>query len=91
MAPYLSLSLRAFTSNMYYVRAPSGKAMRDRKREYLEAYEAWQAQLQALHRVLLEGQSLEPPKLKALLSREAHAKERYDRARRVLLGLSEEE
>ena len=39
-----------------------------RKREYREAY---QAQLQALHRVLLEGERLEPPKLKALLNREA--------------------
>jgi hypothetical protein len=38
--------------------------MQDRKREYREAY---QAQLQALHRVLLEGESLEPSKLKALL------------------------
>ncbi len=42
--------------------------MQDRKREYREAY---QAQLQALHRVLLEGESLEPSKLKALLNREA--------------------
>lgn len=64
--------------------------MQDCKREYLEAYEAWQAQLKALHRVLLEGERLEPPKLKALLSREARTKERYDRARRALLGLSEE-
>lgn len=65
--------------------------MQDRKRAYLEAYEAWQSQLQALHRVLLEEQRLEPPKLKALLIREARAKERYDRARQALLGLSEEE
>ena len=40
---------------------------------------------------MLEGQQLEPPKLKALLNREARAKERYDRARRMLLGLGEEE
>ena len=65
--------------------------MQDHKREYLKAYEAWQAQLQALHRVLLEGERLEPPKLKALLNREARTKERYDRTRRALLGLSEEE
>lgn len=65
--------------------------MQDRNREYSEAYEAWQGHLQALHRVLLEGQRLEPPKLKALLNREARAKERYDRARRALLGLSEDE
>ncbi len=62
--------------------------MQDRKREYREAY---QAQLQAVHRVLLEGERLELPKLKALLNRETRAKERYDRARWALLGLSEEE
>lgn len=61
------------------------------RREYLQAYEAWQAQLQALHKALLEGQRLDPPKLKGLLNREIRAKERYERARRLLLGLPEEE
>ena len=65
--------------------------MEDSKREYLDAYNAWQSQVQALHGVLLEGQRLEPPKLKALLNREARTKERYDAARRVLLGVSDEE
>ena len=65
--------------------------MQDRKQDYRDAYEAWQTQLQALHRVMLEGERLEPPKLKALLNREALLKERYDRARRSLLGLDEEE
>ncbi len=65
--------------------------MQDRNRDYLDAYEAWQTQLQALHRVMLERERLDPPKLKALLNREARAKERYDRARRALLGLGEEE
>ena len=65
--------------------------MQDRKRDYLDAYEAWQTQLQALHRVMLEGERLDPPKLKALLNREARAKERYDRARRALLGITEEQ
>ena len=64
--------------------------MQDRKRDYLDAYEAWQTQLQALHRVMLKGERLEPPKLKALLNREALLKELYDRARRSLLGLGEE-
>lgn len=82
--------MRAFASSGYYGRATFGKPMQDCKREYLEAYEAWLAQVQAVHRVLLEGERLEPPKLKALLSREARTKERYDRARRALLGLSEE-
>ena len=65
--------------------------MQDRRRDYLDAYEAWQTQLLALHRVMLDGERLEPPKLKALLNREARAKERYDSARRSLLGLSEEQ
>jgi len=61
------------------------------KSEYREAYDAWQTQVQALHRVLLDGERLEPPKLKALLNREARAKERYDQQRRALLGIPEEE
>ncbi|MEE8385336.1 MAG: hypothetical protein V3S01_05430 [Dehalococcoidia bacterium] len=50
--------MRASVSNRYYVRAPSGKLIQDRKREYRETY---QAQLQAIHRVLLEGERLELP------------------------------
>ena len=63
--------------------------MQDSKQEYIQAYQAWQAQLNEMHKVLLEGQRLEPPKLKAILNREARAKERYDSARRRLLGLSD--
>ena len=37
---------------------------------------------QALHRVLLDGERLEPPKLKGLLNRRPAPKERYDAARR---------
>ncbi len=66
-------------------------AMEDIKRQYLECYEAWQRQLQDLHRVLLQGEKMDPPKLKGLLNREARAKERYDQARRRLLGLSGDE
>ena len=62
-----------------------------RAEEYRRAYEAWQEQLAALHRVLLEGERLEPPKLKGLLNREARAKERYDAARLALLGLGAQE
>jgi hypothetical protein len=57
--------------------------------EYRRAYEAWTTQLSGLHAVLLDGKRLEPPKLKALLNREARAKESYDEARRRLLGLGE--
>jgi len=63
--------------------------MEGSKQEYEEAYADWQEQLMGVHRVLLEGERLEPPKLKGLLNREARAKERYDAARRRLLGLSE--
>jgi hypothetical protein len=60
-----------------------------RREEYLQAYQAWHEQIQALHRVLLGGEAMEPPKLKGLLNREARAKERYDAARLALLGLEE--
>jgi len=60
-----------------------------RQQEYREAYAAWQEQLEALHRVFLNGERLEPPKLKGLLNREARAKDRYDAARLTLLGLAE--
>jgi hypothetical protein len=43
--------------------------------------------LQAVHRVVLGGERLDPPKLKGLLNREARAKERYDAARAEILGL----
>jgi len=57
--------------------------------EYRQAYKDWTEQLEAVHRLLLDGERLEPPKLKGLLNREARAKERYDTARRRLLGISE--
>jgi len=63
--------------------------MQDTKQEYREAFDAWLAHVQDMHKVLLDGQRLEPPKLKGLLNREARSKERYDAARRRLLGLSD--
>ncbi len=63
----------------------------ERRQEYLEAWQAWQKQLAALHKILLEGRPMAPPKLKGLLHREAQAKARYDEARLRLLGLSDEE
>jgi hypothetical protein len=63
--------------------------MEDIKEEYRRAFETWLAYLNDLHPVLLEGKRLEPPKLKALLNREARAKEDYDGARKRLLGLSD--
>ncbi len=58
--------------------------------EYREAWAAWEKQLRALHEVFLEGKKLDPVRIKGLLNREARAKDRYDTARRRLLGLSEE-
>jgi hypothetical protein len=65
--------------------------MDDPKSEYLKSYNDWQEQLQKLHLVLLDRERKDPPSLKGLLNREARAKERYDRARRRLLGLPAEE
>jgi hypothetical protein len=64
--------------------------MQDRKREYLEAHEASQAQLQAMHCALLEGEHLEPPKLKALLNR-SRARSIGTTPPRMPPGLSEQE
>lgn len=61
----------------------------DRKSAYRQAYDEWQEQLATLHRVFLDGERLDPPKLKGLLNREARAKERYDDARLALLGIDE--
>jgi hypothetical protein len=63
--------------------------MDDVKEEYRQAYESWQQQVMGVHQVLLDGQKMEPPRLKGLLNREARAWERYVRARRRLLGLSD--
>ena len=59
----------------------------DRQDEYRQAFSAWQQQLDDLHRVVLDGESMTPPKLKGLLNRETRAKERYDAARGRLLGI----
>ena len=61
--------------------------MEDVKEQYRRAYDTWMEQLAGVHSVLLDGERLEPPKLKGLLNREARAKEDYDSARRALLGL----
>jgi hypothetical protein len=59
--------------------------------EYREAYETWQKHLSGLHGVFLEGNRLDPVRLKGLLNRESRAKRRYDRARLHLLGIEDEE
>ena len=60
------------------------------KRVYRDAYETWQRHVAGLHEVFLEGQRLDPVRLKGLLNRESRAKRRYDRARLRLLGIEED-
>jgi hypothetical protein len=57
------------------------------KRQYRDAWEAWLKQVEGVHAFLLEGEHLPPERVKGLLNREARAKERYDDARRALLGI----
>lgn len=57
------------------------------KQEYRDAFASWQEQLAGVHGLLLEGERLPPDQIKGLLSREARAKERYDAARRQLIGI----
>lgn len=61
----------------------------DPKQTYREAYEAWQKQLAGVHDLLLDGKRLPPEQIKGLLNREARAKEKYDEARRRLLGIDD--
>jgi hypothetical protein len=57
------------------------------KEAYRAALDGWQAQLERVHALLLDGERLPPDQIKGLLNREARAKERYDAARRELLGI----
>ncbi len=61
----------------------------DPKQAYRDAYDAWQKHLAGVHLLLLDGNRLPPEQIKGLLNREARAKERYDSARRRLLGIDD--
>ena len=63
----------------------------DVKQEYRDAYEAWQKQLAELHGIFLDGNHLDPVRMKGLLNRESRAKRRYDGARLRLLGIEEDD
>ena len=56
---------------------------------YRAAWDAWRKQVDHLHRVFLEDERLRPDQLKGLLNREARSKEKYDEARRRLIGVDE--
>jgi hypothetical protein len=56
---------------------------------YREAWVAWTKQVEHIHRVFLEGETIKPEQIKGLLNREARAKEKYDAARLRLLGIED--
>lgn len=56
---------------------------------YRTAWGAWHSRVEALHAVALDGRALAPPQHKSMLDREALAKQRYDAARRALLGIAD--
>jgi len=58
-----------------------------RRATYVEAYDRWRKDLDALHRVLRDGEPLDPLHFVALLRRESKSKERYDQVRSEVLGL----
>ncbi|HRC62755.1 MAG: hypothetical protein K1X87_10790 [Dehalococcoidia bacterium] len=62
----------------------------DVRSEYQAAWADWQAQLAKVHEFFLDGVRPHPTQIKGMLNREARAKERYDEARRRLLGISDE-
>lgn len=59
----------------------------NRRQSYVEAYQRWQGDLLRLHRVLLDGEALDPMHRIALLRSESHTHDRYEEARRHFLGL----
>ncbi len=61
----------------------------DTARAYRAAWEAWIKQVEHVHRVFLEGETIRPDQIKGLLNREARAKDSYDAARLRLLGLDQ--
>jgi hypothetical protein len=62
----------------------------ERREAYRAAWEEWQAQLAKVHAFFLDGERVHPTQIKGMLNREARAKERYDEARRQLLGIEDE-
>lgn len=59
----------------------------ERRTAYKEAYERWRRDVDAVHRVILDGEQLDPLHFVALLRRESKSKATYDEAREQLLEL----
>ena len=55
---------------------------------YLEAYAYWQDAVEKLHNILFEEDSInDPAKIKGALNREIRAKDKYEIARKNILGI----
>jgi hypothetical protein len=63
----------------------------DKVATYKEAYDAWQHHLVAMHEFFLDHKRIDPLHLKGVLTREARAKRKYDKARLALLGIEEDD
>jgi hypothetical protein len=64
------------------------RRLEGRARErYVRAWERWRADIEALHRVLLDGETMDPLHFVALLRRESKSKAQYEAARVEVLGL----
>jgi hypothetical protein len=61
----------------------------EEKAAYREAYADWQRKLEELHGLVLDGHlaGKNPDQIKGVLNRESRAKQKYDEARRRLLGI----
>lgn len=70
---------------------PAGAVETAEVADYRAAWAAWSEQLRQVHAWRLGGERLDPPRIKALLLREARAYARYAAARRALLGLPEDD
>ena len=62
-----------------------------KRQRYLDAWQRWRADIDALHRVLFDGEQMDPLHLVALLRRESKSKEKYDAERVEALGLPDAE
>jgi hypothetical protein len=63
----------------------------DPRAAYRAAYDDWQRKLERVHAVFLDGNRIPPQEIKGMLNQEARAKEKYDDARRRLLGIEDGE
>jgi hypothetical protein len=59
----------------------------EKRTAYTDAYERWRRDLDAVHRVILDGEQMDPLHFIPLLRRESKSKAKYEEAREQVLGL----